>query len=211
MLSLGPFPSDYTAPISPDFMILPVCLLRWQVDCLSSSTTSLRGSLIKLAGELVKLKIDDMRLFNETSTRLFELRSDHSDIHRRYLFAQELAKNLLQCFDNIERRARSESDGGKEVAYSSALREVLANHQAILDTLKILLDGMPSEIVAQQNMIDNRTRIMIAKNSDIAADEARKDSTAIRTITVLTLIFLPSALVAVCPLAQIKRNEEKAL
>ena len=109
------FPHDYVAPVSPDFMFLPVAMLRWQVQQISDELTKIKEEIIRQDEDLVT---KDMRDFKNIRTNLFKMRKRHLMLNRRWLFAKELARNLTQCFDMIERRNSIE----EPVAYSTVLR-----------------------------------------------------------------------------------------
>ncbi|OCL03571.1 hypothetical protein AOQ84DRAFT_302541 [Glonium stellatum] len=198
VLCRDPFPNDYVAPLSPDFMILPVALLRWQVDQITAGLTALKDKIREQDEVLLKnmnFKTARTNMFQFKSIRMnfFQMRQMHWMLHRRWSFAQEFAGNLTKCFDRIEKR---NSDDGP-VAYSAILRDTVQSQEAILGTLLNDLDSTPLRMDTQQTMLDNQTSIMIAKNSDMAAEEARRDSASMRTLAVVALIFLPGTFVAV--------------
>ena len=50
--------------------------------------------------------------------------------------------------------------------------------------------------------MDGQTSMMIARNSNLAAEEARRDSASMKTIAIVTLVFLPGTSLAVSFLTQ---------
>ena len=140
------FPHDYITPISPDFMFLPVAMLRWQVEQISDELTKMKKDMIKQDEELVTQNMCD---FKNIRTSLFHLRKRHFMLNRRWLFAREMAKNLTSCFDRIEKRNSTE----EPVAYSATLRDTVLSHEAFLGSLLHDLDTTPLRIEAQQTMV----------------------------------------------------------
>ena len=75
-------------------------------------------------------------------------------LHRRWSFAQELARNLTRCFDMIEKRNSSVGP----VEYSAILRDNVQAQEAILGTLIQDLDITPLRMEAMVRWL--RTRPM---------------------------------------------------
>ncbi|KAK6533053.1 hypothetical protein TWF281_007213 [Arthrobotrys megalospora] len=183
------FPSDFSAPLPPDFMFLPACLLQWQVQQTRDRVNCLSDNILaqddKLSGGQAK-SLERMR------SLLFQLEKQHLSLYRRWSFEQDLAAKLLQCFQVIERRASKE----EMVTYSQKLSQQVRTQNDLSGTLKHDLDTIPGKLKFQHGMIDSQISIMIAKNSEFAATAARKDSSFMRTIAIITLIFLPGTFVA---------------
>ncbi|KAF3128853.1 hypothetical protein TWF703_009228 [Orbilia oligospora] len=159
------FPSDFSAPLPPDFMFLPACLLQWQVQETRDQVNTLSDRILAQDDKLAGRKTEGL---------------------------ENLAAKLLQCFQTIERSASKE-----EVAtYSRKLCQQVRTQNDLSGTLKHDLDTIPGKLKFQHGMIDSQISIMIAKNSEFAATAARKDSSFMRTIAIITLIFLPGTFVA---------------
>ncbi|EPS41010.1 hypothetical protein H072_5130 [Dactylellina haptotyla CBS 200.50] len=183
------FPSDFHPPVAPDFMFLPSCLLQWQVQETRDKVNTLAEDILaqddKLTNGLAK-SLEEMR------RELFKLEKRHLVLQRRWTFEQDLASKLLQCFQVIERRASRDD----VATYSRKQRQHVQTQNDLSGTLRYDLDTIPGKIKFQHGMIDSQISIMIAKNSEFAATAARKDSSFMRTIAIITLVFLPGTFVA---------------
>ncbi|KAF3202758.1 hypothetical protein TWF106_002285 [Orbilia oligospora] len=183
------FPSDFSAPLPPDFMFLPACLLQWQVQETRDQVNTLSDRILAQDDKLAGRKTEGLESMRSL---LFQLEKLHLTLYRRWSFEQDLAAKLLQCFQTIERSASKE-----EVAtYSRKLCQQVRTQNDLSGTLKHDLDTIPGKLKFQHGMIDSQISIMIAKNSEFAATAARKDSSFMRTIAIITLIFLPGTFVA---------------
>lgn len=161
LLCRDPFPNDY-AP--PDFMFLPVALLRWQVEQTTDGLTDIKreimsqdekliskttNGLIDIKREMMKQGEENTHDFESIRINLFKMRNKHIMLHRRWLFAQELAGNLKWCFDRIEKRNSLVGP----VEYSATLRGNVQAQKSILGTLLHDLDMTPPRMEAQQTMV----------------------------------------------------------
>ncbi|KAK6330308.1 hypothetical protein TWF730_004801 [Orbilia blumenaviensis] len=183
------FPSDFSTPLPPDFMFLPACLLQWQVQQTRDRVNYLSNDILAQDDKLTSGKAKSLE---EMRKLLFQLEKQHLALYRRWSFEQDFAAKLLQCFQTIERRASKD-----EVAtYSQRLSQQVRTQNDLSGTLKHDLDTIPGKLKFQHGMIDSQISIMIAKHSESAASAARKDSSFMRTIAIITLIFLPGTFVA---------------
>ncbi|KAK6541116.1 hypothetical protein TWF694_008489 [Orbilia ellipsospora] len=189
LLCSANFPSDFAPPLSPDFMFLPSCLLQWQVQETRDRVNSLTENIL---AQDDKLTAGQSRALEKTRSALFELEKTHLTLSRRWSFEQDLAAKLLECFRVIERRASRDD----EAFYSRKLRQHVQTQNNLSATLRHDLDTIPGKIKFQHGMIDNQISIMIAKNSQTTAEASRKDSSFMRTIAIITLVFLPGTFVA---------------
>ncbi|KPM38527.1 hypothetical protein AK830_g8045 [Neonectria ditissima] len=180
LLTSESFPHDYPELRYLDFMFLPAVLLRWQVEQITTNLNSIKAKIMKQDAVLLSSTINDAK---NIRNNVFEMRRNHLMLHRRWTFARELADNLVRCFDKVEKRNSSETN---MVKYSATLREMVEAQDDILKTLLHDLDAT----------IDNLISITIAKNSQISAEETRRDSRSMKTIAMVTLIFLPGTFVA---------------
>ncbi|KAK2762828.1 hypothetical protein FQN54_001003 [Arachnomyces sp. PD_36] len=175
------FPNDYGPSLPLDFMFLPVSVLRWQVEQTTSQLVSIKSQIIRGDEGLISRDTYD---FADIRTNLFNMRRKHLMLHRRWMFAQEFAEILARCFRTIEKRCSSL----EPVEYSASLAERVRTQKSILGTVLHDLETIPLRIDAQQTMI--------AKNSEAAIEESRRDSASMRTIAIVTLVFLPGTFVA---------------
>ncbi|EWC45153.1 hypothetical protein DRE_06041 [Drechslerella stenobrocha 248] len=189
-----PFPSDFSPPFSPDLMFLPVSLLQWQVeqtrDHVNYLTERIVGQDEKLISEAPVF--DKIKRLEEIRSALFRLEKEHLMLHRRWTFEQDLAAKLLQCFQAIERRKSHD----ELATYSQKLRQRVHTQSDLSSTLRHDLDTVPEKIRFQHAMIDGKINITIAHNSGLAANAARRDSSFMKTIAIITLLFLPGTFVA---------------
>ncbi|KAH7138764.1 hypothetical protein B0J11DRAFT_23582 [Dendryphion nanum] len=189
------YPSDYSPSLSPDLMILPVILMRYQVNEIATGVAAMRKGILKVDKDLLNSKIYKMKEMRRVKARLFDLRRTQGSLHQRYLFAKELASNLEQTFEILRMKVTNEP-GEPFIEYSESLIEAVQAHSFILGTLKHEVTTASPRIEAQQIMLDGQTNIMIANNSYLAAEEARRDSASMKTVAVVTLVFLPGTFVA---------------
>ncbi|KAF2264434.1 hypothetical protein CC78DRAFT_544193 [Lojkania enalia] len=195
MLTREPYPNDFTPPLSPDLMILPVALLRWQVDNITAGIAKLKRDIGKADEDMLNSHRVDMKYLRRIKLQLFELRRRQGMLHQRYVFSKELGANLERAFEKLKKRAGGEPEE-PPVEYSELLKEAVESQKFNLETLKYDIKTMPERIEAQQTMMDGQTGILIARNSDSAAEEARRDSASMKTIAIVTLVFLPGTFVA---------------
>ncbi|KAK0744402.1 hypothetical protein B0T21DRAFT_407511 [Apiosordaria backusii] len=181
MLCRDPFPRDFVDPMLPDLFVLPVVLLRCQVEQIMEEVTAMKRKLVEQDEDVIDRGIDELkRIRNE----LFALRKKNLFLRRRCEFAVELSQNLAQSFGILERRVSTEDE---VVKYSPTLVARVANQQAILKNVLGDLDTTASMSESQQKFINNQ----------IIATFAQRDNTSLKIIAAVTLIFLPGTFVAV--------------
>jgi hypothetical protein len=164
---------------------------------ITASLASLKDEILTQDEKFVTQSSTDTNTFKGVREILFHFRRQHLLLHRQLLFGQELARNLCTCFDKLQRKYTSDRPGERKVAYSATLREIVVDGVENLATLKLDLENLPLRIDAQQSMLDSQMSINIARNSDMTADEARNDSSAMRTLAIVTVVFLPGTFIAV--------------
>lgn len=148
------FPSDYyKPPRSPDFMALPTWVLRWQVEHLRRSLTELRSAMV--ADDEVNMKNTSREQLVLARDKIFQREKTHLLLHRRWLFAKELADTLIRAFDIIATR-ESTSSRRPEV-HSETLKQNVAIQQSMLQTIQHDLDMTPWSIKAQCEMVCPRS------------------------------------------------------
>ncbi|KAH7144415.1 hypothetical protein B0J13DRAFT_44321 [Dactylonectria estremocensis] len=184
------FPHDYPELRYLDFMLLPIVLLRWQVEQITTELNSIKNKIMKQDNTLLSSTIENAM---EIRNHVFGMRRHHVMLHRRWTFAREFADNMVRCFNKIEKRNSRENN---MVAYSSSLRDAVQTQDDILKILLYDLNTTLSRIQAQQTTIDNLISITIARNSQISAQEGLRDSRSMKTIAIVTLVFLPGTFVA---------------
>ncbi|KAK7398624.1 hypothetical protein QQX98_011984 [Neonectria punicea] len=148
LLTSENFPHDYPELRYLDFMFLPAVLLRWQVEQITTELNSIKAKIMKDA-VLLSSTINDAK---DIRNNVFEMRRNHHMLHRRWIFARELADNLVRCFNKIERRNCSETN---VVKYSATLREMVQAQDDILKTLLHDLDATVPRIEAQQTTVSS--------------------------------------------------------
>ena len=147
LLCRDPFPHDYPDPLLPDFMVLPVVLLRWQVEQIIEGLNDMKETLTVRDRNLLVKPVEE---FKEIRDEFFVLRQKNLLLHRRWEFACELAGNLIEAFGVIERRYSSKDEA---VSYSPTLMATVANQQAILKSVLHDLDTTGSRIESQQKLV----------------------------------------------------------
>lgn len=141
------FPSDFSSPLSPDYMFLPVRILKWQVEQVRDGIMSLMQRV--LDGEK-GVASGNTQALKGAKARLFELGMEHLKLRNRWLFAKELAANLMKCFDEIV--MSSNSNAGK-ASYSKILRQRVETQIALSEMLKHDLETIPSKVQTQHQMV----------------------------------------------------------
>ncbi|KAH0565721.1 hypothetical protein GP486_000885 [Trichoglossum hirsutum] len=153
LLCRDTFPSDFTPPLSPDFMILPAGVLQWQVEHTRDGLISLGEKILHQEKKLLikpgPPKFDDIR------NTIFDIGKNHMMLHRRWLFEQGLATSLIRCFDKIEQRSSRE----QHAKYSETLRQRVQIQEELSKALQHDLDTIPEKIKAQQAVVRNLSPI----------------------------------------------------
>lgn len=155
MLGRDPFPHDYPDSFQPDFMILPVVLLRCQVEHITEELSKIKKKLVEQDLDLTTKKVKDLKMMKHS---LFGLQRTHFFLHRRWAFASELVENLAEAFAIIARRQSSEDE---TYEYSLTLRTRVASQQAILKSVSHDLDTTASRIESQQQFVSSWNRVPI--------------------------------------------------
>ncbi|KAK0673081.1 hypothetical protein QBC41DRAFT_266732 [Cercophora samala] len=177
MLCADPFPRDYVEPLLPDFLVLPVVLLRCQVQQIMKEVTSMKQKLVEQDQDVTDREVDELK---NIRNELFALRKKNLFLRRRCEFAMELSQSLVQSFGILERRVSSEDE---VVKYSPTLVTRVANQQAIL---KNVLDDLDTTASMGEDKITHTLTYQFSQ----------RDSTSLKIIAVVTLIFLPGTFVA---------------
>ncbi|KAK4233674.1 hypothetical protein C8A03DRAFT_38605 [Achaetomium macrosporum] len=195
LLSHEKYPDDFPPSLSPDLMVLAVALMRYQVTETASEVAKMRRDILEVDEQLLDPKVYKMERLRKVKARLFALRRTQGSLYQRHLFTAELASNLGKTFEALRKRGRGELED-RLIQYPSVLREAVQALSFILETLEYEVKVAAPRIEAQQTMLDGQTNIMIANNSYRVAEEARRDSASMKTIAVVTLVFLPGTFVA---------------
>ncbi|KAK7417881.1 hypothetical protein QQZ08_011462 [Neonectria magnoliae] len=180
VLFRDPFPHDYPDPVPPDMMMLPVTLLIWQVN-------QILGEVNEMKERLNTNREPSMMMVEESESKrreFFEMREKNLHLRRRWEFASELAKTLIETFGILERRYSTEDDVG---GYSPSLTANVVSQQATLKSLNHELDTTRAMMDYQQNKFDE----------DLRAAVQQRDSLSLKIIAILTLVFLPATFMAV--------------
>lgn len=146
MISAYTFPSDY-APLCPDFMFLPVSILKWQVEQTKSKLVDL---LERVADEETKVAAGAPKDLDSIRNTLFILGKSHRQLRNRWIFEQELAGNITKCFDYIGRQQIKHTGS---TLYSNTLRERVEDQVHLSMLLKHDFDGIPSKIKEQHKRV----------------------------------------------------------
>lgn len=153
------FPHDYPDLRYLDFMLLPVVLLRWQVEQITTRLTFIKAEIMNQDKNLVSPTQDENLVFptiekvSDMRNKVFKMQQSHVMLHRRWTFARELTDNLARCFDKIEKRNSKENN---VMEYSATFRDIVQAQDDILKTLLHDLDTTLSRIQAQQTNVSKR-------------------------------------------------------
>ncbi|OCK74103.1 hypothetical protein K432DRAFT_364013 [Lepidopterella palustris CBS 459.81] len=191
-------------------MILPVRILEEQV-------VYTRDELMKLLQRLVEVEkriasghlppnAEDNRILNALSL-------EHIRLHRRWSFTLELGRNILRYYEASLLLPTSKALG-EEVQmqmrfseqsrydFENLPRRIRNQSKAIFSLIAQRDNQLNIEIsqsmkkLAEESRKDNQLNIQIAKSSARIAEESRRDSASMKTIAVLTLVFLPGTSIA---------------
>ncbi|OCK94825.1 uncharacterized protein K441DRAFT_89226 [Cenococcum geophilum 1.58] len=200
-----------------DFMILPVRILQEQVIYNRDELFK----LIKKVNEVeTRIATGNVPPNAETDNRILnKLSLEHLSLHQRWNFALELGGNMLRYFDAIANRSLSpgfeysrimREEVERQIRYSEQARYDFENlprrirnqSKAIFSIIAQRDNQLSIEIskssrkIAEESRRDNQLNIQIAKSSARIAEESRRDSASMKTIAVLTLVFLPGTSIA---------------
>jgi hypothetical protein len=148
LLSETSFPSDY-APLFPDFMFLPVCILRHEVEQVGRELQKLKKLVQEGEGRVLS---KDPRGLDQVKNELFELDKIHLKLRDRWLFGKGLAENLVKCFGEIS-RLQGMDDGGSKPLYSKILTQRVETQITLSNMLQLDLDAIPSKIKQQHRTV----------------------------------------------------------
>ncbi|KAI1101939.1 hypothetical protein F4804DRAFT_354092 [Jackrogersella minutella] len=181
-------PRDFGA-LSIDFMFLPIQILKRQAHDIRVKITELLDSVVR---EEERLLTDKLRA-DYTKIQLFGYEKTHLQLQTRSRFVRELADNISKCFDEIIKR-----HGGKErnMKYSTTLRQRVEAQTILCKMMQPNLDAIPTKLEAQHRMVDAKYNAMMAEISFSRVEQARRDSSSMKAIAVVTLVFLPSTFIA---------------
>ncbi|GAB7363235.1 hypothetical protein MBLNU230_g3517t1 [Neophaeotheca triangularis] len=203
-----------------DFAILPFVILDQHVNDTISQVHLLSRELTETEeriadGDISLADNGDYKLLNRMNL-------EHLRLQRRSNFELELAANLLKYLDEYHRLWQSLWEGG--TSYIEEMREKIEQQIRYSEQVKLDLDVIPKRVKGQSKTIfnfiaqrdmqtnielakssrkiaeearrDNLLNIEIAKATAQVANETREDSAAMKTIAMLTLVFLPGTAVA---------------
>jgi hypothetical protein len=148
LLSEDSFPPDY-APLFPDFMFLPVCILKIEVERVGGEPTKLKKLVQK--GEDRVLSKDPGEL-GQVKNELFRLGKTHLKLRDRWLFGKGLAENLAKCISEISRLQRKGDDGSKAI-YPKTLTQTVETQIALCNVQQLDPDAIPSRIKQQHRTV----------------------------------------------------------
>ncbi|KIY00462.1 uncharacterized protein Z520_04147 [Fonsecaea multimorphosa CBS 102226] len=200
LLSENSFPSDY-APLSPDFMFLPVSVLQEEVERIGADLMKLKESVLDKQSQVLSR---DPRGLDETRNMLFELERTYLELHDRWKFGQSLAENLTKCFGEI---VRLQAKDNNKARYSRTLSQRVETQITLSSMTQQDLDAIPSKLDQQHRMVTIVSLVsdhelfadslqIDSKLSIMIAEDTRRDSSSMKTIAVLTLFFLPATALA---------------
>lgn len=147
LLCNDPFPADYSS-VAPDFMILPVSLLRRQVDLVVRQLEELTNSAVceeeRLCSASCLAELDMGR------RQIFELSKLHLTTRRRWTFGQEVAETLLKCFVMLENAHSTDEAAAK---YSETLRRRVQTEDRLCKSLRGEMQSVSLKLESQRKMV----------------------------------------------------------
>ncbi|KAI9783434.1 MAG: hypothetical protein M1816_001408 [Peltula sp. TS41687] len=186
-------------------LLLPIRILETHVDDTRAQLSVLLKRITEVekriaAGKISKDTQQDNNLLNELSL-------EHRRLRKRWNFEKGLAANVLTFFEAL---IRSSAVGLQDRAwtdifhtYDGLVRERIRRQSQYGEGLTYDFEDIPERIKSQSTAIfnyimqrDNELNMQIARSSERIAEESRRDSSSMKTIAVLTLVFLPGTYVA---------------
>lgn len=152
LLSENSFPSDY-ASLFPDFMFLPVSILKKEVERVGAGLMKLKESVLDKQGQVLSR---DPGGLDDTKNKLFELERTYLELHERWKFGQGLAENLSKCFGEIVRLQAKEYDKAK---YSKTLSQRVETQVTLSNMTQQELNAIPSKLNQQHRMVPIFSRV----------------------------------------------------
>lgn len=128
-------------------MFLPVAILKQQTQVIAKNVKDLLEEVLE---KEITIHVNDPRKLDLMKKTLFRLERSHLEQKNKWLFAQELAENLVKCFTEILRRQASNSN---RIVYSKTLRQRVETQQTLLKMLRHDFDTIPAKITAQHQMV----------------------------------------------------------
>ncbi|KAI1075541.1 hypothetical protein F5B20DRAFT_378794 [Whalleya microplaca] len=191
-------PQDF-GTLSVDFMFLLVQTLSIQAGRVRDEVTKLIGDdengdnvATDETDETGETDEDGIHV-NSARNQLFEHEKTRLQLQTRSRFVQELADSINKCFDKIAKRHENKR---QTIQYSNTLRQRVGAQIILSKMMQPDLDGIPAKIKAQHRMIDAMYNAMMAQMSFESVEQARRDSSSMRAIAVVTLVFLPATFIA---------------
>ncbi|KAI9766808.1 MAG: hypothetical protein M1840_006283 [Geoglossum simile] len=173
--------------------MLPIRILESHV---SQTRKKLDNLLLEISG-LEKNVREDPISYNH-AIRLYEYDREYMQLHRRWHFERDLGKAIKLWLDQTLRKSDPKLGG-----YLRPLQENAEQHVRYSLLSRYQYEVLPRKIDNLSAMIRNLTlqkdshlSMRIAKSSAQIAEEARRDSSSMKTIATLTLVFLPATFVA---------------
>jgi hypothetical protein len=164
LLSEHPFPSDY-ASLFPDFMFLPVSILRQEVERVGAGLMKLKEDVLEKHGEVLSSDPADL---GDTKKTLFELDRTYLELQERWKFGQVLAANLTKCFGEIVRLQTKDID---KLKYSKTLLQQVETQITLSNMAQQELDAIPSKLNQQHRMVPIYSRVSdYEPSADLLAD-----------------------------------------
>ncbi|KAI0438946.1 hypothetical protein F4803DRAFT_533214 [Xylaria telfairii] len=192
LLGNNSFPRDF-GDLSIDFMFLPVQLLESQTQFIREEVTKLKDS-VAAEEQRTRQANNDQRIQRGDHAKLFAFEQKHSQLHTRSIFIRDLADSIKKCFDEIVKRHNMTHRPA--VQYSTTLKKKVEAQVMKFQMMQPDLDAIQADIQAQHRKIDASLNTLIAQNSLVVSEQALRDSSSMKAIAVVTLIFLPSTFIA---------------
>ncbi|KAI1453897.1 hypothetical protein F4805DRAFT_478076 [Annulohypoxylon moriforme] len=183
-------PQDFK-PLPVDFMFLLVQILSIQAEKVRDEVTRLMESLTDIEGIQNLLATESL---GDAKNRLFKCEKTHLQLQNRSRFVQELADNITKCFDVITKRHNEKKT--QNVQYSSSLKQRVRAQLILCKMMQPDLDAISAKIQARHRMIDTMFNTMMAEISYSSVEQARRDSSSMKAIAAVTLVFLPATFIA---------------
>ncbi|KAM5363506.1 hypothetical protein ACJA88_013535 [Fusarium oxysporum] len=165
--------------------LLPVQLFKYHYEATLSAFNSIQTDVGMVDEELLRQfeeegKLDDAsKLYRRLSMTLHKCSMNLAELGRRRRFEEELGSRLLQDLQN-----------------DSKLRVVVEIYSRMSQSRDSDIESLPGKIESQRNVLYNLITQHDSYLQARLARESLRDSKAMKTLSILTILFLPGAFIA---------------
>ncbi|PNP81520.1 hypothetical protein FNYG_05195 [Fusarium nygamai] len=176
---------DLVARYGPHQTLLPLQLFVSHYEATKEAFTLIQNRVSKVDDDLLRHlqdedKLDDAsKMYRSLSMTLHECSMDLAELGRRRKFEKELG-SVLQ----------------KDLSHDSKLRVLVEIYSRMSQSRDSDIESLPGKIESQRNVLYNLITQHDSYLQARLARESLRDSKAMKTLSILTILFLPGAFIA---------------